>query len=236
MSKVRHRRSLRLFALFAAFVAGALVDTLLRTYGPPMPAGGTHLAAAARMTDTTVARFVDAAGSSHVASPIKPPASAPADVVAAPPVAADGIVSAPPLRVPIDGVAVDSFKGGFGEHRGSRPHEAVDILAPRGTPVHAAQNGRIAKLFLSKPGGITIYEFDSEERLCFYYAHLDRYAEGLHEGQTVAQGEVIGFVGTSGNAPPNTPHLHFAVFQLNADHHWWQGTALDPYLLYKNRG
>ena len=139
---------------------------------------------------------------------------------------------APPLRVPIDGVTVDSFKGGFGEQRGSRLHEAVDIMAPRGTPVHAVQNGRIAKLFLSKPGGITIYEFDPEERLCFYYAHLDRYADGLHEGQTIAQGDVIGYVGTSGNAPPNTPHLHFAVFELNPDHHWWQGRPVDPYEVF----
>ena len=231
MSKVRNRRSLRLFALFAAFVAGALVDTLLRTYGPPMPAGDTHLAAAARVTDGAVTSSVDSVGSPR-AKPIKPPASPTAAVVGAAPVAANGVVSAPPLRVPIDGVAADTFKGGFAEHRGSRRHEAVDILAPRGTPVHAAQNGRIAKLFLSKPGGITIYEFDPEERLCFYYAHLDHYADGLHEGQTIAQGEVIGFVGTTGNAPPNTPHLHFAVFELNADHHWWQGRPLDPYEVF----
>jgi peptidoglycan LD-endopeptidase LytH len=239
MSKGRPRRSLRLFALFAAFVAGALVDMLLRTYGPPMPAGGPHLAAAAPASGGAPAGSVRAANPSNlsnssnrstpsiesadspaVVKPIKPPA--------APPVAVGGVVSAPPLRVPIDGVAVDTFKGGFGEHRGSRLHEAVDILAPRGTPVHAVQNGRIAKLFLSKAGGITIYEFDPEERLCFYYAHLDHYADGLHEGQTIAQGDVIGFVGTSGNAPPNTPHLHFAVFELNADHHWWQGRPVDP--------
>jgi peptidoglycan LD-endopeptidase LytH len=138
--------------------------------------------------------------------------------------------------VPIEGVSADSFDGGFAEVRGKRPHEAVDILAARGTPIHAAQDGTIAKLFLSKPGGTTIYEFDSEQRLCFYYAHLERYADGLHEGQHVSRGEVIGYVGTSGNAPPNTPHLHFAIFELNADHHWWQGTALDPYLVYKKQG
>jgi murein DD-endopeptidase MepM/ murein hydrolase activator NlpD len=139
------------------------------------------------------------------------------------------------LLVPIEGVSADSFKGGFTEMRGKRRHEAVDILAPRGTPIHAAQDGTIAKLFSSKPGGTTIYEFDPPQRLCFYYAHLERYADGLHEGQQVRQGEVIGYVGTSGNAPPNTPHLHFAIFELNADPHWWQGTALDPYLVYRAR-
>ncbi len=215
MSKVRHRHSLRLFALFAAFLAGAIVDTLLRTYGPPMPAGSAHLAAAPAPTVASeAARPVVSAG------PVSTVGSS------------AGAVSAAPLRVPIDGVTIDSFKGGFAEHRGSRPHEAVDILAPRGTPIHAVQNGRITKLFLSKQGGITIYEFDPEERLCFYYAHLDRYADGLHEGQTVAQGDVIGFVGTTGNAPPNTPHLHFAVFELNADHHWWQGRPVDPYEVF----
>ena len=86
---------------------------------------------------------------------------------------------------------------------------------------------------MSKSGGNTIYQFDPTERLCYYYAHLERYANGLHEGQTVAQGDVIGYVGTSGNAPANTPHLHFAVFQLNADRQWWKGTAIDPYEVFQ---
>ena len=78
-------------------------------------------------------------------------------------------------------------------------------------------------MFVSRAGGNTIYQFDPEESLCYYYAHLERYAGGLRDGQTVARGEVIGYVGTSGNAPPDTPHLHFGVFQLNADRRWWQG-------------
>jgi hypothetical protein len=89
----------------------------------------------------------------------------------------------------------------------------------------------IQELFLSKPGGITIYEFDPQGTYCYYYAHLERYAEGLHEGMTVRQGEVIGYVGTSGNAQPNTPHLHFAIFKLGPEKHWWQGTAINPYPL-----
>ena len=96
--------------------------------------------------------------------------------------------------------------------------------------------GSIAKLFTSKAGGLTIYQFDPAGRLCYYYAHLERYADGLKDGQTVSQGDVIGYVGTTGNAPANTPHLHFAVFELNADKHWWQGRAIDPYRVFKDRG
>lgn len=146
-----------------------------------------------------------------------------------------GSVERPRLRVPIDGVNVDAWKGGFDQRRagGSRGHEAVDILAARNTPVHAVENGTIAKIFESKQGGHTIYQFSADQRLVYYYAHLQRYADGLHEGQAVAQGDVIGFVGTSGNAPPNTPHLHFAVSELGPDRHWWQGQAIDPYLVFK---
>lgn len=140
------------------------------------------------------------------------------------------------LRLPIDGVDIEAMKGGFAEARAGHPHEAVDILAPRDTPVHAVSDGTIAKLFRSKAGGITIYQFDPSQRFCYYYAHLERYAERLAEGDTVAQGQVIGYVGTSGNAPPDTPHLHFAVFVLGPEKHWWKGTAIDPYLVLKGDG
>jgi peptidoglycan LD-endopeptidase LytH len=138
------------------------------------------------------------------------------------------------LRVPIDGVSRAALKSGFSELRAGHPHEAVDILAPRNTPVHAVDEGTIAKLFFSKGGGgNTVYEFDPTKRYAFYYAHLERYAEGLRDGQVIKQGQVIGYVGTSGNAPPNTPHLHFAVFELDNTHRWWTGKAIDPYPLFK---
>jgi len=139
------------------------------------------------------------------------------------------------LRMPIDGLDIETMKGGFSERRdgGRRPHEAVDILAPRHTPVRAVSDGTIAKLFLSKAGGITVYQFDPDERYCYYYAHLERYADGLHEGQRLSAGDVIGYVGTTGNAPPNTPHLHLAVFELTRDRRWWDGKAVDPYLAFK---
>ena len=136
------------------------------------------------------------------------------------------------LTLPIRGLTARDIHDTFNEGRSNgQPHEAVDLLAPRGTPILAVAAGVIQKLFLSKPGGITIYEFDPQGEYCYYYAHLERYAEGLHEGMRVRQGEVIGYVGTSGNAPPNTPHLHFAIFQLGPEKHWWQGTAINPYPL-----
>jgi peptidoglycan LD-endopeptidase LytH len=140
------------------------------------------------------------------------------------------------LRPPIDGVPFESLEGNFTEHRtgsGGHAHEAVDMLAPRHTPIHAVEAGTIAKLFDSKAGGHTIYQFDPGERFAYYYAHLDRYADGLREGQHVAADDVLGYVGTSGNAPPNTPHLHFTIFELGPERHWWQGRPIDPYLVFR---
>jgi murein DD-endopeptidase MepM/ murein hydrolase activator NlpD len=143
------------------------------------------------------------------------------------------VVSNEPLIIPVDGVTVDHLKSGFNESRGAgfRVHHALDILAPRGTPVLAAVSGTIRKLFVSAAGGITIYEFDRAEEKCYYYAHLDRYTNLLHEGQVVEQGDVIGYVGTTGNAPANTPHLHFAITILPPAKEWWKGEPIDPYPL-----
>jgi peptidoglycan LD-endopeptidase LytH len=133
------------------------------------------------------------------------------------------------LAVPVLGIAREDIVSNYDDNRGgSRKHEALDLLAPRGTPVVAADNGRIVKLFTSARGGLTIYQFDPSERFCFYYAHLDRYADNLEEGMMVKRGQVIGYVGTTGNAPANTPHLHFAITRLGEDKKWWDGTPLDP--------
>ena len=138
------------------------------------------------------------------------------------------------LRLPIDDADRERLKGMFGESRGgSAAHEAVDIVAPRDTPIHAVDDGTIAKLFTSKAGGLTIYQYDPDQLFCYYDAHLERYATGLVDGQRVTRGEVIGYVGTSGNAPADTPHLHFAIFQLGADHRWWGGRPIDPYLVLR---
>jgi murein DD-endopeptidase MepM/ murein hydrolase activator NlpD len=136
------------------------------------------------------------------------------------------------LTAPIRGLAAPDIQDTFRQARaGGKFHEATDILAPRGTPIVAIDDGIIQKLFLSKPGGLTIYEFDRQGVYCYYYAHLDRYAEGLKEGMPVNRGDVIGYVGSTGNAPPQTPHLHFAIFRLGPEKHWWQGTPIDPYPL-----
>ena len=139
------------------------------------------------------------------------------------------------LDLPVDVAEAERMKGAFDERRGggSRRHEAVDILAPRGTPVRAVEDGTVSRLFFSKAGGITIYQFDTSERFTYYYAHLDRYARGLREGQRLERGDVIGYVGTTGNAPPNTPHLHFAIFELTPEKRWWEGTPVDPYLVFR---
>jgi murein DD-endopeptidase MepM/ murein hydrolase activator NlpD len=135
------------------------------------------------------------------------------------------------LNVPVEGVSRTELHDSFDEDRAGtlRKHEAIDIMAPRGTPVVAVEDGRVAKLFTSVAGGLTIYVFDPSEAFCYYYAHLDRYAGGLREMQHVRRGDVIGYVGSTGNAAEDAPHLHFAIFQLAADRKWWQGTPINPY-------
>lgn len=133
------------------------------------------------------------------------------------------------LEMPVEGIEAGDLVRSFADKRGARRHEAIDILAPMGTPVKAVEDGRIARLFNSKAGGLTIYQFDPTEKFCYYYAHLDRYANGLREKDPVRKGQVIGYVGVTGNAPKDTPHLHFAIFRLTDEKRWWEGVPLDPY-------
>jgi len=140
------------------------------------------------------------------------------------------------LLIPVQGVQAAKLVDTFTQSRGAgRLHDAIDIMATRGTPVLAAADGRVVKLFNSKPGGTTVYQFNREEKLAYYYAHLDRYADGLAEGKVLKRGEVLGYVGSTGNASPDAPHLHFAVFVLGPEKHWWQGTAVNPYPLLGGR-
>ncbi len=135
------------------------------------------------------------------------------------------------LKIPVEGVDDEDLRDTFSDSRGGgHAHEAIDILAPRHTQVLAADDGVIKKLFNSKGGGgITIYQFDPTDTYCYYYAHLDRYAANLREGQHVRRGDVIGYVGTTGNAPPTVPHLHFAIFRLGPERQWWKGEPINPY-------
>ncbi|HSW06490.1 M23 family metallopeptidase [Aquabacterium sp.] len=151
--------------------------------------------------------------------------------------AAAGLSAVAPgsLRIPVLGVEASMIQDHFDEVRGAQRHEALDIMAPRGTPVVAVADGRVAKLFTSKPGGLTVYQFDSSGRFAFYYAHLDRYAHGLKEGALLKRGDAIGAVGSTGNALPDAPHLHFAVFRLGPGREWWKGTPLNPYPMLVGR-
>lgn len=140
------------------------------------------------------------------------------------------------LTIPVRGVEADDLVSSFQDRRGSgREHEAIDILAPRGTPVLAVEHGKVAKIFTSPGGGgLTVYQFDPSEKFVYYYAHLDGYAPGLKEGIALKRGDVIGYVGTTGNAPAGTPHLHFAISKLDPERRWWGGTALDPFLVWRD--
>jgi peptidoglycan LD-endopeptidase LytH len=133
------------------------------------------------------------------------------------------------MTPPIRGLTLANLRDMFEEVHNGHPHEAIDIVAPRGTPVRAVVSGTVRKLFLSKPGGNTIYQFDEMGVYCYYYAHLDEYVKELREGMRVERGDVIGFVGSTGNADPRTPHLHFAIFELGPEGLWWKGKAVNPY-------
>jgi len=137
------------------------------------------------------------------------------------------------LMIPVEGVTAAQLHDTFSDARAQgRVHEALDIMAPRGTAVLAVADGTVEKLFNSVPGGLTIYQFEPSGRYAYYYAHLDRYADGLQEKQAIRRGDVIGYVGSTGNADPSAPHLHFAIFELGPERQWWKGTALNPYPVF----
>lgn len=134
------------------------------------------------------------------------------------------------FAIPVAGVAVSDLVDSYHDPRsGGRTHLALDIMAPRDTPVLAVADGTVERLFLSEKGGLTIYQFGPREKFCFYYAHLERYADGLQEGDLVRRGEVIGYVGTSGNAAENAPHLHFSISRLGPEKRWWKGEPINPF-------
>ena len=164
-----------------------------------------------------------------------PVEQAPAPATSAPPPQAEApaqvALPAGALLVPVAGVAPTALADTFTQARGSgRVHDAIDIMAPRGTPVLAAADGTVEKLYFSQGGGgITAYVRSPDRRWMYYYAHLDRYAPGLAEGQQLRRGAPIGFVGSTGNASPEGPHLHFAINAMVPEQHWWEGTPVNPY-------
>ena len=194
-----------------------------------------------------------------VAPPVLPlpvplsPAPVPAPSSPAPPVIKDEALSRDPqpaslsgepdiaqlraraLVLPVQGIDSARLSDTYTQARAAGlPHEALDIMAERGTPVLAVEDGEVVKLFFSQSGGITLYQFDPDRRYAYYYAHLDRYAEGVREGSKLRKGQVIGYVGSTGNALPGAPHLHFAIFTLGPERQWWRGTPLNPFLVWRD--
>ena len=212
----RYERLRRLVAIIGlSFIAGVLADTALtwrlghreetRVVAPAADAGVEHGPVATTGTN-------------------EPSAAAPAAV--------DDLEDRD-LEIPVRGVDDNELYDSFDDARGSRVHQAIDIMAERGTPVLAVEGGTIKKLFTSKAGGLTIYQFDPSEVFCYYYAHLDSYAHNLREGTTIRKGDVIGYVGSTGNASKDAPHLHFAIFRLTNEKQWWKGEPLNPYPILK---
>ena len=159
---------------------------------------------------------------------------APAPTAIAVPTPASIEVPAAPSRLafPLPGFEA-ALRDNFHEKRGVRRHNALDIMAPRGTPVLAVDDGTIAKLYRGPMAGMAVYQFDAAKARVYMYAHLDRFAPGLEVDKVVKRGQVIGFVGSTGNAPESAPHLHFAVHELGKDKHWWRGKAVNPYPMLK---
>ena len=136
------------------------------------------------------------------------------------------------LIIPIAGIKPEQLLDTFGDARSEgRLHDAIDIMAPAGTPVLAAADGRIVKLFQSERGGTTIYQLGPNQEVIFYYAHLAGYAPGLAEGSNVRQGDVIAYVGDTGNAGPGNYHLHFSIAVVSDPKRYWEGTNINPYPL-----
>ena len=185
-------------------------------------------------TAPVVAPATQAAPSPAAENTASPTASAQTPIAAAASTITPPIQSpaADTLLIPVAGVVASQLTDTFNDTRdGTRRHEALDIMASRGTPVLAASDGKVAKLFTSVPGGLTIYEFDPTATYAYYYAHLDHYAPGLVEGQSLKRGDLIGYVGSSGDASPEAPHLHFAISVLGPEKQWWKGTPVNPYPL-----
>ena len=226
--RVERLRS-RMLVIGLSFALGALVATALiaraHRFDDPRPVDS-------RTGGEPAGVSTSGPSATELSSPaVNPRALA---VEAAPPTIADSISSLRTrnLRVPVEGVERDELLDTFTDARGlGRRHDAIDIMAPRGTEVRAADDGTVAKLFTSKAGGLTIYQFDPTQTFSYYYAHLDHYASGLSEHQVVKRGQLLGYVGSTGNASANAPHLHFEISRLGPDKKWWKGEAINPYPL-----
>ena len=173
--------------------------------------------------------------SSPVPSSVSTPAPAATPEPEPTPQVPSSFVGQVDLIVPVAGVRPDQLLDTFDDARAEgRVHDAIDIAAPAGTPVIAAASGRILKLFQSDRGGTTIYQLSADEKTVYYYAHLQGYADGLAEGKVVRQGEVIAYVGDTGNAGAGNYHLHFSITAVSDPKRYWEGTNINPYPLLRS--
>ena len=163
------------------------------------------------------------------------PSGAAVAIAVVPAVDAMAVAHLRSLLFPVGGVNSMKLDDSFDAPRdgGARKHNAIDIMAPRGTPILAVSDGRILRLAKSAKGGLSLYASDLEDRFVYYYAHLDRYHSRVYSGKPLLRGDTLGFVGTTGNAPKNLPHLHFQVMHMPADHKFWVGSPINPYPLLR---
>jgi len=231
-------RSTLMFA--AGFAAGCLLLTVLLlqsgslrigSAGPPAttapaPAAPDHAPAPAAAGPAEPSREAD-----RIAEPPPPLEPEPDMAAALPPQLAPGTddLAKRRLIIPVKGAGAEQLVDTFDAARSAGTHDAIDIMAPAGTPVIAAGDGRVAKLFTSERGGLTVYQFDGPELYAYYYAHLSGYAPGLKEGVRLRKGDLVGYVGSTGDASPEAPHLHFAIFKLGPEKQWWKGTPVNPF-------
>ncbi len=216
-------RGLLLFLLGALVGANAVYFLLTRGGADAVATPANANAADGRIELPLPARDPAAAEAAPPTGSVATPAT---HAPSAPAVPASG------LLIPVQGVQASQLQDTFADARGTgRVHDAIDIMAAAGTPVLAVADGHVEKLFDSKPGGITLYQFDPSGSHAYYYAHLQGYAAGIVEGKALRRGETIGYVGATGNASPDAPHLHFGVFVLGPERQWWKGKAVNPYPL-----
>jgi murein DD-endopeptidase MepM/ murein hydrolase activator NlpD len=210
------------------FIAGLLLGANLVYFA--MHRGGSRASVPTGSTPAANVRPADANPTPPVAAIST--AGAPSAPRSTAPPALPPAIGPTGLLLPVAGVDAGQLVDTYADARSEgRVHDAIDIMAPRGTPVLAASDGTVAKLFASERGGLTIYEFDPTSTWVYYYAHLDRYADGLAEGRALRRGDVIGYVGSTGNASADAPHLHFEASRLGPEKQWWQATPVDPYPL-----
>lgn len=212
--------------LLALGVVIGVAGWWLLASGNDVPEGAAAAqVAAAPVAPPPVAESSQAGPGAPGADPVAP--AAPAEGSQAGP----GAAAAPSgLLLPVQGITASQLQDTFTDARSQgRVHDAIDILAAEGTPVLAVADGTIEKLFDSERGGLTVYQFEPGGTYCYYYAHLQRYADGLAEKQAVKRGDVIGYVGHTGNASPDAPHLHFEIHRLGPEKQWWKGESLNPY-------